>query len=183
MALPLIFVPFDCYSSIFHHLDREDLKNLRLTCKAIDELVVSPASTLFSRVYVSAHTTDLDVLRAISKSPRTVRCVRELVWGMSSFTRHEFNPGRDELEVPVEYAGMEFCGEDPAKVRECWKAIAVDYDTNKISGLDFKVLLEILPKMPLLTKVTMTELVRRWLECLHDFPGQLNLVSLTLRQF
>ncbi|PGH23742.1 hypothetical protein AJ80_02171 [Polytolypa hystricis UAMH7299] len=78
--LPAIFVPFECITSIFKHLPRESLKSLRLTCKEMADLVSSPASHLFSRVYVSVFRRDLEVLDEVCNYPRIARCVRELVW-------------------------------------------------------------------------------------------------------
>jgi hypothetical protein len=80
---PILSLPVECYELIFKHLPRAALKNLRLACKALDSVVVSPYSHLYSRVFLSSFRADLDVLHEICRHPRASQAVRELVWDTS----------------------------------------------------------------------------------------------------
>ncbi|KAK2811320.1 hypothetical protein FQN50_002196 [Emmonsiellopsis sp. PD_5] len=139
-----IFELYECSTSILSCLPRSSLKSLRLTCKAVDKIVVSPASHLFSRVYLSIYHEDLDALDAIVKHPRLSCCVRELVWDTSIWTMlyvERENPP-DELEAAAQEKKHE---EQAAKV---------------VSGLlDFKALLRAFLRLPLLKHIVLANLM------------------------
>ncbi|KAK2790176.1 hypothetical protein FQN52_005671 [Onygenales sp. PD_12] len=132
-----IFELYECATSIIACLPRSSLKNLRLTCKAVDRIVVSPASHLFSRIYLSIYPEDLDTLDAIVKHPRLSCCVRELVWDTSI---------RPILDMGLQAVARE------KKEQE---------QTAKITSglLDFKALLRAFLRLPLLKHMVLVNLM------------------------
>ncbi|KAK6832111.1 hypothetical protein RU639_002557 [Aspergillus parasiticus] len=137
----------ECAKTIFKHLPRYSLKCLRLTCKDFDELVVSPLSHLFSRVYISLNRMDIYVLGRMSQHPRIAPCVDELVWDVS-------------MEIK---RYMTFRYQLPAN-RCHFNRIIRDYENGSKNGMDLVALSQTLPLFRRLKHVTITVLMSRWMK-------------------
>ncbi|KAL4800114.1 hypothetical protein BDV19DRAFT_384479 [Aspergillus venezuelensis] len=98
-----IMATWECNQAVFKHLRRCHLKRLRLTCRAMDDLVASEAFILFSNVCISTCMKDLIKLEAISLHPRLAKCVRTLHWHTgaaypnSRKYRHSFQEYENEI--------------------------------------------------------------------------------------
>ncbi|RAK98134.1 uncharacterized protein BO80DRAFT_480529 [Aspergillus ibericus CBS 121593] len=135
--IPSIFWRLELAGFIFKDLPRDSLKNLRLTCKHLDHLVVS-LSHLFSRIYISANQEDLRVLGLISQHPRIASCVRELVWDVTMICGFR-RIGPAGADIIYKYRSISLCGQD------------------------YFALLDALPRLPRLRHATLTSLMSRWI--------------------
>ncbi|KAE8139391.1 hypothetical protein BDV38DRAFT_281159 [Aspergillus pseudotamarii] len=140
----------ECAKSIFKHLTRYSLKCLRLTCKDFDDLVVSPLSHLFSRVYISFNRMDLWVLGWMSQHPRIAPCVEELVWDVSMEIKRRAAIGARHSKNPYDIG-----------------RIIRDYNIGWEEGMDLGGLYQTLPLFPRLKHITITELMSRWMTIPH----------------
>ncbi|KAL2850076.1 hypothetical protein BJX68DRAFT_93432 [Aspergillus pseudodeflectus] len=138
-----------CADSILNSLHRRDLKSLRITCRALDDIVVEQ-SHLFQRAYISAAKADLHVLEAISTTPRLASRVTELIWDVSMDLQYI---GQSETAIPL------------ARDRD-WDATVActmdEYAKVLCKGEDFRVLLTALPRFPRLRGVVFTDLMSEW---------------------
>ncbi|KAL4923627.1 uncharacterized protein BDV17DRAFT_296189 [Aspergillus undulatus] len=141
---------YECSQVVFSCLQRKHLKRLRLTCRAMDGLVASEASELFSRAYVWGYIRDLMVLEALSLRPRLARCVKELVWDCSA-TRARYAYSSDKKHLN---RGMD-------------ALFAKDYSKVAIEGVDFYILLQSLTQFPRLQQVTVDALMFNWTRNCH----------------
>lgn len=141
-----VFRISECAKTIFKHLSRYYLKCLRLTRKDFDELVVSPLSHLFSRVYTSLNRMDIYVLGRMSQHPRIAPCVDELVWDVSmKIKRH----------MAIRYHLPENRYDTSRIIR--------DYNLGWKDGMNLKALSERLPSFRRLKHITITVLMSRWM--------------------
>lgn len=187
--IPLIFVPYECNKNIISRLPRSALKSLRLTCKGVNDLVLSPISHLFDRVYISTNSDDLEALENIADNPRMAQLVRELVWDMTSIRRKKRTAtNKDGERVVVEEKFPEekssFLQEfnDPVMARRVLRQMRAQYDDNEKRGRDLQVLLNALPKLKNCKKVTMTKLFPAWNETWFNHPWQLRYESPAMRK-
>ncbi|KAL2813889.1 hypothetical protein BJX63DRAFT_208784 [Aspergillus granulosus] len=137
--------------SILKFLPRSSLKSLRLSCKALDELVLQE-SYLFSRVYLSSNYSDIQTLEEMAGHPRINRCVTTLIWDVCT--------------------GLDFRLRLP-EVSQAVERIASEYGDISDRGLDFCALMAALPRLPRLRAVVFTNLMGRWAAIGHNpaFPG------------
>jgi hypothetical protein len=144
----------ECVEVVLGCLPCFDLKNLRLACKATDEIVTSSVSPLFRRVYISAYRHDLEALRGIARHPRLSRCVRELAWDTSMHPN--VYPHRESYYYETYYQ------------QQASEYIVAGFTDALIQGKDFELLLEALPCFPRLQGVTFTVLMSHWIPRSHS---------------
>ncbi|KAL2842655.1 hypothetical protein BJX68DRAFT_244634 [Aspergillus pseudodeflectus] len=144
----------ECVEVVLGCLPRSDLKNLRLACKAADEVVTSSVSPLFRRVYISAFRHDLEALREIARHPRLSRCVRELVWDTSMHPN--MYPHRESYYYETYYQ------------QQASEYIVAGFTDALTQGKDFELLVEALPCFPRLQGVTFTVLMSHWIPRSHS---------------
>ncbi|KAG9255766.1 uncharacterized protein F5Z01DRAFT_652072 [Emericellopsis atlantica] len=120
-----------------------DVRNLRLTCKILSEAVL--ASLKLSRVFLSAHPVNIEVLRAIADHDYFRYKVTELIWDDARFVNRGDDVGFDEDGSELDEDDMEIAemyADDPderphqgQKYPE-WFGIALDYNYLWGPGLD-----------------------------------------------
>ncbi|KAL4865180.1 hypothetical protein BDV12DRAFT_200372 [Aspergillus spectabilis] len=136
-----------CAKEVFRSLPRKSLKNLRLTCKAVDDVVVDQ-SHLYQRVYISPFSADLKVLEEISSNNRIAARVTDLIWDVTiepQFDWENMLSATPSSELPNQAAHIKY-----------------EYSKNNRTGQDFQVLLQVLPRFPRLNSVLFTELMGEW---------------------
>ncbi|MCJ1386760.1 hypothetical protein MMC17_009886 [Xylographa soralifera] len=79
-ALP--YLPDEVLLMIFEPLQKKSLKQVRLVCQRWSRL---PMRLLFTRVFLSHYTKDLDVFSRITSNPEMSSSITELVYGTSKF--------------------------------------------------------------------------------------------------
>lgn len=79
-----VHLPHELKAAIIAHLDKPDLKTVRLVSREWSALATSP---LFDKVYVSCRAPDLEVFRNITRHPVISAGVKELVYDDSFFIR------------------------------------------------------------------------------------------------
>ncbi|CEN62962.1 hypothetical protein ASPCAL09590 [Aspergillus calidoustus] len=141
-------------SSILHFLPRSSLKNLRLASKALDELVLLE-SYLFSRVYLSSTYCDIHKLQQTANHPRIARCVTTLVWDVCT---------GPYLSMAIHLSSQRA----PELVREAMEFRGAEYTKISDAGLDFRVLMAVIPRLPRLRAVVFTNLMGRWARLRHS---------------
>ena len=77
-----MFVPTEVLLEILQHLEKIDLKTVRLVSRSFGRYA---AGFLFDTVYISAHKVDFDVLSNIVDHPQLSRCVKKLKYDASQF--------------------------------------------------------------------------------------------------
>ncbi|KAJ5326295.1 uncharacterized protein N7506_009397 [Penicillium brevicompactum] len=78
----LVLIPYELLLIIISHLTNRDLKALRQTCKALENLV----PLRLSRVFISANPLDIKVFHAIADHAKFRKQVTEIVWDEARFT-------------------------------------------------------------------------------------------------
>lgn len=77
----LLGLPSELLFLVASFLPNRDLKSLRLACKVLSE----SAPLSFSRVFLSAHSRDIEVFRAVANHPTFRQQVTEIIWDDSRF--------------------------------------------------------------------------------------------------
>lgn len=186
--IPLVFVPYECNKNIISRLPRSALKSLRLTCKGMNDIVLSPISHLFNRAYISTNSDDLEALENIANNPRMAQLVRELVWDMTSIRRKKRTATNKDGErvvvdekFPEERNSFLQRFNDPVMARRILRQMRAQYDDNEKRGRDLQLLVNALPKLTNCEKVTMTKLFPAWNETWLKHPWQLRYESPAMR--
>jgi hypothetical protein len=77
----LVQLPTEILFWVASFLPNRDLKSLRLACKQLSE--TTPLS--FSRVFLSANSLDIQVLRSVSNHPDFREQIAEIIWDDARF--------------------------------------------------------------------------------------------------
>ncbi|KAL8685178.1 MAG: hypothetical protein Q9218_007925, partial [Villophora microphyllina] len=78
-------VPLEILFEVFQHLDKNDLKSIRLCCKTYS---YHASRYLFDTVYVSPYQLDYDVLVNVTNHPVLSTCVKHLRYDAGQFPQH-----------------------------------------------------------------------------------------------
>ena len=77
-----MFVPVELLLEILQHLEKIDLKTVRLVSRSFSRYA---SGFLFDTVYISDHKVDFDVLSNLAEYPQLSRCVKKLKYDASQF--------------------------------------------------------------------------------------------------
>lgn len=142
----------ECAKLVFDNLSTQDIANLRLTCKTIHQATAS--CPLVRRVYISSHRADLDAFRTITGNPILAQHIEEIVWDDTTFNRLLLDY---KVYKPIWQCSQLY--EDVLRQAfEIWKDLVEEHLRIREQQLDFQALVEALPNLPSLKKVTLTRL-------------------------
>lgn len=96
-------LPNELWDEVFDHLDKKDLKTLRLTGEKHLELLAS--SRLFTTVYIAARKGVYDIFENLVTHPTLRYCVRELIYD-SSWIEAEIATSRSERKDALQFFQM-----------------------------------------------------------------------------
>lgn len=142
----------ECAKLVFDNFSTRDIASLRLTCKAIHQTTAS--CPLFRRIYISSHAADLDAFQSITQNPRLAQHVEEIVWDDTTFNRLLLDY---KVYKPI-WQCSHLYEEDLRQAFEIWKDRVEEHLRIRQHELDFQALVEALPKLPSLKKITLTRL-------------------------
>lgn len=146
----LIGLPSELLDAIAAELPtNRDVKNLRLTCKRLGEAAL--ANLELSRVFLSAHPVNIEVLRAIADHDHFRYKVTELIWDDARFARFvnwednvEFDEDGEELDEDERELAEQYAQdpeERPHHGQEYpeWFGVALDDNRSGGSGLRLRL--------------------------------------------
>jgi hypothetical protein len=131
---------YPTWKSLILTLGNRTVKSLRLTHKT---LAPELFPFLFTRIYISAHSIDLDVFRLIANHPTALRHVTELIWDDTRFDQwiSGHKSYTDRLTTLTTTPGH-IIRQDAEVVNEAylfWASEASDFAENRAEDVDRKV--------------------------------------------
>jgi hypothetical protein len=171
MPTNLLTLPPELLGIIVSQLHSDDVKQVRLTCKRLNEI---GSHHLYDVLYISSHPLDIEVFETVAKNPLLLQNVRELViddttmspmlerwpvfrryaeleeehWQLrrNSYCRtKQFFPARGEFTVTPD-----------RELHELYRSISIPHHVNRKARKDLELLLTHVPRMHSLRSIVLT---------------------------
>jgi len=145
---------FEVFQSILQPLNNKDLKSLRLVLRDLSDSIFP---YMFSRVYISCHEKDLEVLTAIADHERARWHVREMVWDDTAFDPwiNGLRSYRDRLIQVATLKTHQVDTDAIAQAYSFWSAEAARFKANRAGEKDRRALELCVSRFPRLQHITL----------------------------